>query len=135
MENAAKALLIAGGILLALLIITFLLYMTGHVRTIRASEREKVEIEQLQKFNQEYEVYNKKLLYSQEVLSLINKMEDNNARNSSTLLQMEYTLVGFTVDTLKQNIENKETTIYSCTGIQYSSDTGRVKSMTFKKYE
>lgn len=139
MENASKALIIAGGILLALLIITFLLYTTGYIRTIRQSEREKTTAEQLQKFNQEYEVYNKKLLYGQEVLSLINKMNDNNARNSSNFLKMEYNLQGFTLDSLKEEIEaekeSKTTTIYTCTGIQYSTETGRVKSMTFKKYQ
>ena len=78
MENASKALLIAGGILFALLIITVLLYMNQNIITIRQTEQEKIEVEQLQKFNQEYEVYNKKLMYGAEVMSLINKMKNNN---------------------------------------------------------
>ena len=130
MENASKALLIAGGILFALLIITVLLYMNQNIITVRQTEQEKIEIEQLQKFNQEYEVYNKKLMYGAEVMSLINKMKNNNEKyKGNSNYQMSYTLSGFT----ENNIE--KTGVYTCTDIQYSTETGRVKSMTFTKYE
>ena len=129
MENAAKALIIAGGILLALMIITFSIYMIDNVRTIRNAEAEKLEQEQLQKFNQEYEVYNKQVMYGGDVISVINKIKNNNATyKDEPEYQMSYVLTDF-IET-----EIGTTEIYKCTNITYSNTTGRVRTMTFAIY-
>lgn len=131
MENASKALMIAGGILIALIVITLFLYMLGNIRTIRQAEEQKIRTEQLQKFNEQYEAYNKKLMYGAEVLSVINKMDDNNKKyKNNTEFQITWELAD---DELIGNIE--KTDVYSCTDIKYSSQTGRVIKMTFKKYD
>ena len=130
MENASKALIIAGGILLALFIITVTLYMILYVRTIRQAEEAKKEIEQLHTFNQSYEVYDRKLLYGAEVISLINKIKDNNQKyQQSSTFQMNYILTDFTEDSIEK------TGVYTCTNIEYNDETGRISSMSFKKYE
>lgn len=130
MENASKALLIAGGILLALIIITTFVYLVGHVKTIKQVEATKAEVAQLQKFNQEYEAYNKKLMYGAEVHSVINKIKDNNKKYAENInFQITYVLEDFTEE------EIEKTSIYTCTAINYSDSTGRVSSMSFKKHE
>lgn len=137
MENAAKALLIAGGVLISLLVITFLIYMLGHVRTIRNAEAEKVEVEKLQKFNQEYEAYNRTVMFGADVLSLVHKMKDNNASGTYkmdctvTINGKTYRLGDGTLNDETVLNENK-TNPYKCTRITYDSTTGKVKTMNFE---
>ncbi len=84
MENASKALLIAGGILIALLIIGLLVYSFGSMSGYFASEEAKEEAEQLEAFNKQYEAYHKKLLRGTEVISVVNKVLDNNKKYENT---------------------------------------------------
>ena len=80
MENASKALLMAAGILLAMLIISMYMLLSDNISNIGKSEEDKKASEQLAKFNKEYEAYNKKVLYGTEVISVMNKAIDNNRR-------------------------------------------------------
>ena len=73
MENAAKALVIAGGILLAIMTISVLIYMVGSISRMAQAQDEKKELEQLTAFNNEYEAYNKRVMYGAEVISVVNK--------------------------------------------------------------
>lgn len=139
MDNAAKAMLIAGGVLLSILIISLLLYAFAHARTIKQAEQEKIEIEQLQKFNQEFEVYNKKLLYGAEVLSVINKIENNNAKYVNDAdFQMscivKYSQYGEEMSK-EELASNFKTIVFRCNAIGYNSETGRVNYMEFFKFE
>lgn len=129
MENASKALKIAGSVLISLMIISLFIWVYNYLTVIQKSEEEEKNRKQLQAFNQGYEAYNKKLMYGGDVLSIIHKMEDNNFKylNQSDY-QITYELDGFDIDTIEK------TSIYKCTGITYSTKTGRVKSMSFAKY-
>lgn len=80
MENASKALLIAGGILIALLIIALLVYSFGSMSGYFSSEETKEEAEQLEAFNKQYEAYQRKLLRGTDIISVINKISDNNEK-------------------------------------------------------
>ena len=62
MENATQALLIAGGILLALITVLTLVYLGNNLAIIGQSEQDKIEQERLDNWNAEWEAYNKKLL-------------------------------------------------------------------------
>ena len=77
MENASKALIIAGGILLAIITLSVLVYSYNHI-TIYQDEKEKNELqEQITKYNAEYEGYNKKVMYGADVISVLNKAISN----------------------------------------------------------
>ena len=78
MENASKALKIAGSVLISLMIISLFIWVYNYLTVIQKSEEEEKNRKQLQAFNQGYEAYNKKLMYGGDVLSIIHKMEDNN---------------------------------------------------------
>ena len=80
MENAAKALLIAGGILIALLILTVLVYAITARNRIEQAEYEKKRVEEIAKFNSEFEAYNKNRLYGIDVITVINKAIAHNSR-------------------------------------------------------
>ena len=56
MENASKALLIAGGILLAIIILSLIVGASKNLSTIKESEDQQREIKQLEEFNKGYEI-------------------------------------------------------------------------------
>ena len=80
MENASKALVIAGGILLAMLTISLLFLLLSNINSSKMTEEEKLAAKQLQEFNQQWEAYNKKVLYGTDVISVVNKAIDNNSK-------------------------------------------------------
>lgn len=80
MENASKALIMAGEILIALLIISLLVYGYTNIRNVSKTEQGSIEVEQLVAFNKEYESYNRKLLRGVDVISIMNKAINNNTK-------------------------------------------------------
>ena len=90
MENAAKALLIAGGILIAIMILTVLVYAITTKNRIEKAEYEKVQLEKIAKFNSEFEAYNKERLYGIDVISVINKAIAHNKKMQATKTEDKY---------------------------------------------
>ncbi len=84
MENASKALLIAGGILLAMLTIATLVLLKNNLQELKTAESEKKYQDQLTAFNMEYEAYHKNIMYGTDVISVINKAIDNNLLMNKT---------------------------------------------------
>lgn len=80
MENASKALLIAGGILLALLTTSLLILVYNNMQSMQNAQAQKLETEQRIAFNKEYEAYNKSLLYGTDVITVVNKAINNNKK-------------------------------------------------------
>lgn len=78
MENASKALLITGGILFALLTLSLVAVMVNNINTMESAKDESQALEQLSKFNAQYEVFNKQKLYGTEVITAVNKAVENN---------------------------------------------------------
>ena len=78
MENASKALLMAGGILIALLILTLIVYLTTSTSRVANYQDERREAEQLSEFNRSYEVYNKTRMYGTDIMTVVNKAIDYN---------------------------------------------------------
>ena len=78
MENAAKALEIAGGVLIALLIISLFVYMFNQVSYHQSMQNQNLETQKLEAFNKTYEAYNKSILYGADVISVINMAISNN---------------------------------------------------------
>ena len=80
MENASKALIIAGGVLIAIIIIGFLVLATGNIQTIVSTEETNKEVEQLKQFNMQYESYKRMSMRGSDVASVINKIRSNNVQ-------------------------------------------------------
>lgn len=80
MENASKALLMAGGILIAMITITVFVYMFGQISEMKNATDTDTSQEELLAYNQAFESYNKKLMYGADIISVINKAVDNNKR-------------------------------------------------------
>lgn len=80
MENASKALLIAGSILIAMITISVFYFMFGQISEFSEATETDTSQEELLAFNQGFEAYNKKLMYGADVISVINKAIDNNEK-------------------------------------------------------
>ncbi len=78
MENASKALLIAGGILLAVLVLSLLGLLLSNISSNQLAQEKRLEAEQLQEFNQQWEAYNKKALFGSDIITVVNKAIQNN---------------------------------------------------------
>lgn len=79
MDNSlSKALIMVAGILLAVIVIGFMTFSFRRVGTwAEASDAERL-AEQNAKFNKEYEVYDKDIMYGVDVISCLNKALSNN---------------------------------------------------------
>ena len=80
MENAAKALELAAGVLLGVMLMALISYFFSHVGEWPQKDDEIATQEQLAKFNLEYEVYDKKGMYGVDVISCLNKAQSNNEK-------------------------------------------------------
>ena len=80
MENAAKALELAAGVLLGVMLMALISYFFSHVGEWPQQDDEIATQEQLAKFNLEYEVYDKKGMYGVDVISCLNKAQSNNEK-------------------------------------------------------
>ncbi|MCI9286875.1 MAG: hypothetical protein HFJ57_02665 [Clostridia bacterium] len=160
MENASKALMIAGGVLIALMIITLLVYMFTSMSDVFKSEDEIKRIEELEAYNKEYESYNRKLLRGADIISLMNKAISNNKKYEDVLeeyrMQIEfimkeeivYTKTGksntgkfevgktYNIESFASIRNNQEAfndfkrRVFDCTGTEYN-ELGRICKMKF----
>lgn len=80
MENAAKALELAAGVLLGVMLMALISYFFSHVGEWPQQDDEIATQVQLAKFNLEYEVYDKKGMYGVDVISCLNKAQSNNEK-------------------------------------------------------
>lgn len=81
MENASKALLMAGGILIALLILGALVLLMTNLQTYQNANNDMTKNSQIAEFNNQFEPYNKNNLTLMELKSVYNKIESNNAQH------------------------------------------------------
>lgn len=83
MENATKALIIAGGMLLAILIVSLLIYAWSLFSEYQSSKDSLLEVEDTAKFNEQFANYDRDGVQGYELLSLVNKVIDYNYRKSN----------------------------------------------------
>ncbi|MBQ3145315.1 MAG: hypothetical protein IJB90_01855 [Clostridia bacterium] len=119
MENAAKALVIAGGILLAIMTLSLLVYMTGVTSRMAQAQDEKKEAEQLVAFNMEYEAYNKRRMYGVDVMTVVNKAINYNATLTPTEANKA---INVEIDLLEDFIATKQIVTEYSNGEVYEED-------------
>lgn len=82
MENASKALIMAGSILISIMVITLLVMAYNNLTETMNAKNDEDAVEQVIEFNKQYDVYYRNNLYGSDILSLANKIEDYNERQS-----------------------------------------------------
>lgn len=81
-ENASKALLMAAGMIIAVLLISLLVVLYDQISTYYAQDHKMTVMEQTQKFNAKFENYNRNNIRGSDLISLMNKVIDYNASES-----------------------------------------------------
>ncbi len=104
MENASKALIMAGGILISILIIGLVVFMFSNLGNVQSEAELAKEAMQIEKYNKRFEQYNRSMLYGSDIISVINLAEDYNNVQASEQL-------GYTPMTLIINITNNITIV------------------------
>lgn len=82
MENATKALLIAGGVFFGLIILTVSIFAYTQMVNYYRSKEDIIKTEQVIKFNSQYDAYIRNDVRGNDILSLINKIVDYNKREA-----------------------------------------------------
>lgn len=82
MENATKALLIAAGILLVVMILSLLVYGYNQMSNYYSAEHDAKTIKQLADFNKVFLNYNREKIRGTEMISLMNRVIDYNERQA-----------------------------------------------------
>lgn len=97
MENASKALLMAGGVLIAIIIISLLVKMYGSIGAFQKQKFTQEEIAQIEAFNQKYIKYLDQYVYGTEVITIINQSVDDNQKDKSNIeVEIDFTLDDYT---------------------------------------
>lgn len=87
MENSSKALYIAGSLLIAVSILSLLIYTFKGMGKAQSRQDEQASEQEIINFNKEYEAFNKRIMSAVEVVSCINKAISN---NQSAVEQKDY---------------------------------------------
>lgn len=126
MENVSQALLIAGGVLLGILTVTMLVHMFSTISVMGNANAAKADAKMLAEWNAEWQAYNKHLLYGTEVLTVINKAEQNNKEYTDEEYQVIITGLNekeqeMGTQDFKKFVKEHKTSIFACEDVRYSS--------------
>lgn len=142
MENAAKALIIAGGVLITIIIITIGIYLIGSFGRTTSGYVEQLDATALRQYNTEFEVFiGREDIAAQEIITIINKVQQNE-QDVNVIIDNQQDCITWDEqhknDFLQNNIviTNQDGSIqnlYSCESVSYDSETGRVNEIKFKK--
>ena len=83
MENATKALLMAAGFLLGLMILGALILMFNSLSNYQRQNTINTREAQIQEFNEQYETYDRKNVRGTDIVSILNRVADYNERKSA----------------------------------------------------
>ena len=141
MENGARALVMAGGILLAILIIGALMLMFSNLSTFKDQDDKSKLDAQIAQFNNQFEPFNKKGLTLMELKSVYNKIESNNAKFPEYTIDhnidedlingvdtdgdgvREYDVFNDFIDDFHKVSESQKINRkFNCTGLKYEND-------------
>ena len=117
MENASKALLMAGGILVGVLILTLIATLSLSVRELHGRYEERIASQKIEQFNVNFTKYIGRTLTIHEVVTICNFARENKVTISSGGKQ-------------KENIKDNENKTYKIVINDYSED-GYITSIKF----
>lgn len=134
MENASKALLMAGGILIALLVIGALVLMFSNLQDYQIKTNASNQQTEVANFNNQFEPYNKNNLTLMELKSVYNKIISNNSKYPEYYIDTN--IYPNVYDKIKKSFSqieesDKITKVFKCTSIEYKNPDGRISKMIF----
>ncbi|MCI8832596.1 MAG: hypothetical protein HFJ19_00055 [Clostridia bacterium] len=82
MDNAAKGLLMAGGMLLAVIVISIFIYSYNNITRLSQAQQDTELQKEIEEYNQQYLAFNKSAMYGTDVISILNLAISNNKLNN-----------------------------------------------------
>lgn len=116
MENASKALMFAGTILITLMVISAVVFMYRDLTSVKRQESENQKVEEIAEFNKSFESYEKDLKGAQ-IFSLANKITDYNTKYVQNMDE------GYEAITLNVKVGSEIKNAQDYTNLQTSVDT------------
>lgn len=101
MENAAKALIIAGTILISVLVISAVVFMYRDLTSVKRQDAENQKVQEITDFNKSFESFDK-TLNGAKMLSLANKIQDYNEKYVNRM-QEGYNKITLYIDNSNSN--------------------------------
>ena len=141
MENASKALLMAGGVLIGILVLSLIAYLFIYFGNQSQDFRDTMYQKQLTKYNAQYTVYDgRENLTIYDVVTVINIAYENNIKYKDDTDYYVYVKVdnvekanpeqtGFT-DSITALIQKNRESKFSCK-VSFYDESGRVKKVEF----
>lgn len=123
MENASKALIMAGGVMLVMLIIALIIFAWGKFSEFYSSNEDLYEITDITEFNLQFTNYDRDDVMGYELISLANKVADYNNRYSSATGAKNdegYTPITLTINFVSEDY--RKNFVYSGTNRLFTSD-------------
>ena len=139
MENASKALLIAGGMLLLILVFSFATLLFRRMGAQSSEFYKDMSDTEIYEFNQQFFNYERNDLRIQDVISIINLAKDSNAREKVPVI-LEVRYLGNVLDLnnvntkemLSNSINEDTNTKYTCM-VEYATNSNYVGIITIIK--
>ena len=97
MENVSKALIIAGGMLIAIMVISLIIVLWNQMSGYFAEQHSATIVEQIAEFNAQFENYNGKDIRGNELISVMNKVVNYN-RTYSDMENYERIIIKIDLD-------------------------------------
>ena len=134
MENASKALLMAGGILIALMILGALILMFTNLSDYKNSQDSETKASQIAEFNNQFTPYDKHDLTLMELKTLYNKIESHNKKNPEEQIESNIKDVysNITNEFNRLPEEDKQNKVFKCTKVEYKNPGGKISKMEFE---
>lgn len=134
MENATKALVIAGTVLVAILIISIGVYLYSLYSNQAKGYSEIISTTELEKFNSKFSVYiGRDNIKAQEIVSIVNLAKEYNNRVD---IYLETTKLQFTESLTQEDfIKANQNKVFSCIGNDKNpiyDGNGQIIKLTFK---
>lgn len=143
MENASKALLMAAGVLIGVLILSLAVYLFANFGMASAEVHKQKDISDINKFNTQFTSYEGKECLIQDVVSVVNLAINNNNNYSLDAEAGNSYYITVNIKNVKSNLEKQNTDLneliktnldkkYKCT-TDINSKTQRVYKVTFEQ--
>ena len=137
MENASKALIMAGGVLIAILLLTLFSYLFSKMASSTSSVYDDLQKHEIDEFNQRFLNFEgRNDLTAQDVATLINLAQDS-GKDATITSKVEIILGSNDIaanssnEWLQENVNLKKK--YKCTEVRIKSETSLVDRVTLQE--
>lgn len=142
MENASKALIMAGGILIAILIISLGVYLFNSASILSSTYSDKLSQDELNKLNNKFLIYAKDLT-PQQMVTIINLVNENNKKNINVEENQIIVIIDNKIIDTSTTSQDWKTVImeqadvdndpkYKFISVSYNEQSGRISQMAWK---